>query len=58
MDRQITDTPRELDDGELELVAGGWGTEVTYNQGNTSQFGLLNLSLLNGNNILSAVGIG
>jgi hypothetical protein len=26
MDRQITETPRELDDHELELVAGGWNS--------------------------------
>ncbi|HSZ91739.1 MAG TPA: hypothetical protein VK822_20460 [Acetobacteraceae bacterium] len=56
-ENQITDTPTELDDRDLDLVAGGWGGGVSYNQGNTSQFGLLNVSALNGNNILSLVGL-
>jgi hypothetical protein len=53
---QIIDIPTELDDRDLDLVAGGWGG-VTYNQGNTSQLGLVNISALNGNNILSLVGL-
>ena len=54
MNTQTIDTPTELDDRDLDLVAGGWGG-ITYNQGNTVQSGLLDVSLLNGNNILSGV---
>jgi hypothetical protein len=56
MEDRIIDTPTELDDRDLDLVSGGtYGLSVDYNQGNTSQNGVLNVSLLNGNNILSGV---
>lgn len=29
-ENQITDTPTELDDRDLDLVAGGWGGGVSY----------------------------
>jgi hypothetical protein len=61
MENRIIDTPTELDDRDLDLVSGGTsdggggGSFFLSSRGNTSQFGILNVSALNGNNILSGI---
>ncbi len=55
MNTQTIDTPTELDDRDLDLVAGGNGSGggggflFVSNRGNQS--GLINLRLLNGSNL-------
>ena len=62
MDNQIIDTPAELDDRDLDLVAGGWGGDTLINgsgNGNTGGGSLITVALLNGNldglNVLSSL---
>jgi hypothetical protein len=64
MNTQTIDTPTELDDRDLDLVAGGWGSETLINgsgNGNTSGGGLITVSVLNGNlnglNLLSSLSV-
>jgi hypothetical protein len=54
MNTQTIDTPTELDDRDLDLVAGGNGSGgggflFVSNRGNQS--GLINFGLLNGSNL-------
>jgi hypothetical protein len=62
MEHRIIEAPTELDDRDLDRVAGGWSGDTLINgsgNGNTGGGGLITVALLNGNlngvNLLSSL---